>query len=78
MSFKQKVIIATSVTSLFGIAVFNSVYLPYYSELAIKETDSEKLKLRKQQINKSHGGSRGSVWSNIDKASVNEKSKKDE
>ena len=75
MSFKQKLIIATSVTSLFGIAVFNSVYLPYYSQLSVKESESDKIKLRKQLINKSNGGSRGSVWSNLEKASVNDKSK---
>ena len=71
---KQRVYIAAGVTALVGTVVFNSVYLPYYSSISLKEEDANNLRLRKQQIAQHHGGSRGSTWSNIDKARRSEPS----
>lgn len=65
---KQKVIIASGVVFLASAAFINSVYLPFYSDIGRQNAQLAKAGgIDKDSIARAGGGSRGSMWANIEK-----------
>ena len=65
---KQKVIIASGVVFLASAAFINSVYLPFYSDLGKQNAKMAGAgAVDRDSISKAGGGSRGSMWANIEK-----------
>ena len=56
----KKIIIATGVVFLLSVTAYTTIYLPFYSNMLVKEVD-------KKSISQAGGGTRGSMWSNMDK-----------
>ena len=68
MSNRGKLIVLGGVTFLTAAAAFTTIYLPFYSEDAIRR--QEQLKAnggRATSGTPTRGGTRGSMWGNIDK-----------
>jgi len=66
---KQKFIIASGVIFLTSAAIINSIYLPFYSDIGkqnAKMAESGQI-IDRDSISKAGGGSRGSMWANIEK-----------
>ena len=55
----SKLCISIGVCGLLGTVGYSAIYLPFYSDLS---------QLAAQRTNKLKDGSRGSMWSNIDKS----------
>ncbi len=67
---KQRIILASGVSLMIGVVGYVAVYLPFYSdEMKLRKEQhfqQQQLLNQQQQQNRREGGSRGSMWKNLD------------